>query len=338
MKAVLVGLGRMGMRHGRVLRDCGLNITGICDTNPAATSEVGSALGVDSSLQYTNPGVMLEEQRPELMVVATTAPAHAKIVEMGVRAGVKAILCEKPMAPSLAECDEMIEVCRSARVKLAINHQMRFMPQYTAPKEIGSSEALGGITSVQVSAGNFGLAMNGTHYFEMFRFIADELPTRVSAYLSEDRVPNPRGTAFEDVGGQVLLSTRSGKRFFMDCSTDQGHGMHVVYMCRHGRISVDELAGRMYVVHRKPEYRDLPTTRYGMPYESFEQAIEPADAIQPTRAVLDSLLNDSGYPSGEDGRAAMECLVGAHLSSKQGGIAIDLNGKDNLRNLVLPIA
>jgi predicted dehydrogenase len=64
----------------------------------------------------------------------------------------------------------MIRACEQQGAQLAINHQMHFMEQYTSPKAIIESDAFGGLRSATVVAGNFGMGMNGLHYFEMFRF------------------------------------------------------------------------------------------------------------------------------------------------------------------------
>jgi len=131
-------------------------------------------------------------------------------------------------------------------------------------------------------------------------------------------VPNPRGPQFEDRAGSVRLETASGKRFFMDVSDDQGHGVKVTYSARYGQITVDELAGVMVADVRQDEHRPLATTRYGMPSRREERHIEPADAVAPSRAVLEALLRGSDYPSGEDGRLAVAALVAAYVSDEEG--------------------
>ena len=79
---------------------------------------------------------MLESDfTPELVVVASTADTHCKYTCAAAEAGAQVVLCEKPMGVSLTECDLMIETCRAHGTKLAINHQMRYMEQYTAAKE-----------------------------------------------------------------------------------------------------------------------------------------------------------------------------------------------------------
>lgn len=323
MKTALVGLGRMGLRHLEVLRSLGLEVVGAADQGEAARAK-GIEAGIPKAGLFADAGDMLRSLKAECVVVATTAPSHCELVCLAVENGARTILCEKPMAPSLAECDIMIAACNAAGTRLAINHQMRFMEQYSLPRSIMTGEAIGGLGSVNVVAGNFGLAMNGSHYFEMFRYMTDSWPDKVTAWFSPETVTNPRGAQFEDRAGCVRLENSAGQRFYMDASTDQGHGMFVTYGGRNGRLDVDELAGHMRQVVRKSEHRDEPTTRYGMPWETTEQSITPADAVAPTRAVMAALLEGKNYPDGAAGRKVVEILVAAHLSHELNGATVDL--------------
>ncbi|NJK91164.1 MAG: hypothetical protein HC904_04600 [Blastochloris sp.] len=204
---------------------------------------------------------------------------------------------------------------------------MRFMEQYIKPKLMLQSPEFGGLCSVSVTAGNFGLAMNGTHYFEMFRYLTDEPAVEVQAWFSEETVPNPRGPQFLDRAGTIRLTTATGKRFYLDASADQGHGVFVQYVAKYGQITVDELGGRMSWSVRKSEQRDMPTTRYGMPWTEGLEVITPADALKPSLEVLNALLEGGNYPTGEDGLLAIKVLVAAYVSSEQGSRVVRLDEK-----------
>lgn len=338
MKTALIGLGRMGMRHADAISSCDLVLTSIADINAKTCKIAGNELGITSAFRFTDPEDMIRKIRPELLIIATTAPSHYPLVLEAVKSGTKAILCEKPMGTSLGECEEMVALCEEAGVRLAVNHQMRFMDQYIKPKQMAATDAFGGLSGVIVSAGNFGVSMNGTHYFEMFRFLTDEPTVKVSAWFAKDVLPNPRGPEFEDVAGCVRLETVSGKRFYLDCSPDQGHGVQVTYNCRYGRISVDELSGELRYSVRTEEHRDAPTTRYGMPSEVGVELITPADATVPTASVLKALVEGGDYPSGLDGAMAFRILIAAHISNSRGGAEIDLRTEVMPRQLRLPVA
>src|SRR5262249_41485794 len=152
--------GRMGLRHLQVLRELDLSIVGACDTQQSARDKAGTDFSLASSALFSDPTDMIARSSPDLVVVATTAPAHEALVCEAARAGARAVLCEKPLAVSLAACDRMIAVCRGSNTLLAVNHQMRFMEQYTKAKKIVQDRSFGGLSSVTVVAGNFGMAMN----------------------------------------------------------------------------------------------------------------------------------------------------------------------------------
>lgn len=318
MKVAVIGVGRMGRRHIKVVQDLGLSLVGICDENHEALKICQQENNVSPDKHYTSVKKMLNKTHPDCVIVATTSPMHCEYSCLAAEFGAHYILCEKPMAISLAQCNRMIAACKQHDAYLAINHQMRFMEQYTEPKKIINSEAFGGLSSITVVGGNFGMAMNGTHYFEMFRYMTDESPHEVTAWFSDEKVPNPRGLQFEDRAGSVRITTAQGKRFIMDISADQGHGIKVIYTGRYGQIVVDELNGEMSISVRKEEERNLPTTRYGCTSLDTVKKILPADATTPTKSVLNALIHGTNYPTGEEGQFAVATLVAAYCSNEQG--------------------
>ena len=319
LRVAIIGLGRMGVRHVQAVRNLGMVICGVADASPRALDAAQSAHDLDPSACFTDAQEMLRTTRPQALVVATTAPSHAGFVLAAADSGVRHILCEKPMANSLAEADAMVRACRAAGATLAVNHQMRFMPQYTQVKALIGSDELGPLSSILVAGSNFGLAMNASHYFEMFHYISSSQVKTVQAWLEQDLLANPRGAQFEDRSGRLLAHSDGGASMFIDFSAAAGYGLQVAYICRHGQIVVDELTGEMRVAARKSEYRDLPTTRYGMPADVRNVSIEPADTVVPTMAVWVAMLDGRAFPDAAAGLHALACLVGAHVSHEAGG-------------------
>jgi len=318
LRVAVIGTGRMGMRHLRVVRQLGWEIAGILDRNQGAMVQAGNRFGIPNARQYGDARRLFEDGKPDCVIVATTAPGHAPLTCQAAEAGARYILCEKPMATSLAECDEMISTCERHGARLAINHQMRFMPHYLTIREILHSGDFGGWSSITVVAGNMGLAMNGVHYFELLRWLSSENPSQVEAWLCADQIPNARGAQFKDTGGSIRVTTPSGKRLYMDLGPDQGHGIRIVYAGRTGMLAGDELSGQMQMSLRRAEHRELPTARYGTPSQDSNFQLVPADTIAPTRSLLEALIVGRDYPTGEQGRAAIATLVAAHISDQKG--------------------
>lgn len=321
----VIGTGRMGRRYLEVIQGMGLRVAGVCDQHTDTLRCVREEHQIPAERCYRDAARLLKETQPECVVVATTAPTHGLYTCLAAEAGVTSILCEKPMATSLAECDRMVEVCARHRVRLAVNHQMRFMEQYLEPKRVVQSDIFGGLRSVTVVAGNIGMAMNGTHYFEMFRYLTDEVPQDVTAWFSPQKVPSPRGPQFEDEAGAVRVTTPSGKRLYMELSADQGHGVIVIYAGRYGRLIVDELAGTMHLTVREAQHRPLPTTRYAMPCTEELKKITTG-ALQPTQSVLEALLSHGDVPTGDVGRLAVAVLVAAYVSHEDGHVPVRIDG------------
>ena len=316
MKVSIVGAGRMGRRHIHVVRKLGLDLVGIADFSQAALKDAAIEHNLGDHLLFNDVEGIFAAIVPECLIIATTADSHCALTCLAAERGVKYILVEKPLAVSLNECEKMIRTCAKYGAHLSVNHQMRFMEQYSKPKSLLDSDAYGGFKSMTVVGGNFGVSMNGSHYVEAFRYMADEDPIEVTACFSPDIVGNPRGAQFQDRAGSIRVVTASGKRLYLEISADQGHGLQVTYAGRNGMISVNELTGEMSTSVRESQYRDLPTTRYGMPADVARETITAAEVIDSTAQVLNALIKDENRVTAQQGMMAVKVLVAAYASAE----------------------
>jgi UDP-N-acetylglucosamine 3-dehydrogenase len=87
---------------------------------------------------------MLLATHPDIDIVSNTLPSHLhKEFTLAALAAGKHVLLEKPMALTVAECDEIIEAARSASRILMIGQTLRFWPEYVALTNFVKSGALG---------------------------------------------------------------------------------------------------------------------------------------------------------------------------------------------------
>lgn len=338
LRVAVIGLGRMGVRHVQAAQNLGMDVCGVADIAPAALEAAQHAYGVPAAGCFTDPLTMLAAVKPHALVIATTAPTHAEFVLAAVEQGVRHILCEKPMTTSLAQAEAMEQACRQAGVQLAVNHQMRFMSQYSRVKALIGTEAFGPLSSIVIAGSNFGLAMNASHYFEMFRYMTDGPVAQVQAWFENELLPNPRGKQFEDRSGRLLAMGAAGQSMYIDFSAHAGHGQQLTYICRYGQISMDALSSTMRLTSRQAEHRELPTTRYGMPADIETIQLEPADTVAPTMEVWRAMLGGQSFPDAAVGSHAMACLVAAHASHDAGGRAVALTDASLPRDQIFPWA
>ncbi len=121
---------------------------------------------------YTDYHEMLAKADLDMVSICTWPHLHAQMVIDAAEAGVKAIHCEKPMAPTWAEAKRMAEACDGRGVQLTFNHQRRFGPEFRQARELLRSGAIGDLVRLEGSCGN--LFDWGTHWFDMFFFYNDE--------------------------------------------------------------------------------------------------------------------------------------------------------------------
>jgi predicted dehydrogenase len=317
---VLVGTGRMGLSHLAAALNLGLQPVGICDLRAENLAEAAEQAGLTPADCYSHPTALFAAHPGvDLVLIATTADSHKVLVSQAAASGAKAVLCEKPMATSVADCDAMIAACKAAGTLLAVNHQMRFMDQYTRIQAELQSGRFGALASMNVVAGCFGLSMNGSHYCEALRWLSGSDIVSASAWFAPESLKNPRGEQFSDQAGEVRFETANGRRLMMSIGADHGHGMTVTYATRFGHIFVDELEGVYLATARKLEHQQLPVTRYGMPWDRWEVRFPQADNVGSTQAVIKALLSGEDYPDGLAGRNTVAAVSAAWQSAEQGG-------------------
>jgi predicted dehydrogenase len=103
---------------------------------------------------FTDWEELLGDDEIEAVYIATPVFLHAAQTVTAAEAG-KHVLCEKPMALSVADCDRMIAAGRANNVRLGIAYYRRFYPVVERAKELIKSGALGKITLAQVNAFEF---------------------------------------------------------------------------------------------------------------------------------------------------------------------------------------
>lgn len=125
---------------------------------------------------FTDYREMLQRVHPDIVSICTWPGLHAPMVIASAEAGVAAIHCEKPMAPTWAETRAMVAAVRATGTKLVFTHQRRFQGSFRAARRLVREGAIGDLQRMEGSCGN--LFDWGTHWFDMFHFYNNESPAR----------------------------------------------------------------------------------------------------------------------------------------------------------------
>ena len=143
----IVGCGRIAQRHAEHIQIIG-DLIAVCDTDIEKAKALGKKYGVR---WFGNLKDMLADC-PEIDVISICTPngLHAEQSIQALKAG-HHVLCEKPMALTVADCSAMINTAERANRRLFIVKQNRFNPPVEAVKKLIDEDKLGKIYSVQLN-------------------------------------------------------------------------------------------------------------------------------------------------------------------------------------------
>ena len=149
----IVGFGFMGQMHYKCWKAIeGAQVAAVCDVNPNIEEDTKKAVGNigdrDEAIDfgsfelYTDLDKMLKDAKLDAVSITLPTYLHADCTIKALAAGVN-VMCEKPMALNVKDCDRMIaEAKRSGKV-LQIGHCVRFWPEYAKTKQLIDSGKYG---------------------------------------------------------------------------------------------------------------------------------------------------------------------------------------------------
>src|SRR5258706_7441835 len=102
----------------------------------------------DAGAAYSQLGDLLKDPRVDGVFVASPNALHVEHVVQAAAAG-KHVLCEKPMATTIADAVRMVKACRRAGVTLGVAFNLRQHPAYRRARELVAAGTLGRIVLAQ---------------------------------------------------------------------------------------------------------------------------------------------------------------------------------------------
>lgn len=256
---------------------------------------------------------MLEAVRPDIVAVATGEKQHRPVVEAAAKAGVRAIVCEKPIAPTLKDATLMIKACRKADALLFVNHTRRFDPLIRSARAAVAHGSIGEILQA-TSYYTAGVRNTGTHLLDLLRFLLGDASWVIG-------IRNPRGACPpRDEGVDGLIKFRSGTRAVLQFLDKDDYSIFDVRL--YGQRGTLTLARFGYKIERlglKPR-ADFPKLKE----LDLDDAVCSGRLRSFMRAMVDHVvacLDGEEVPvsRGEDGRAALELVEALWKSAKDGG-------------------
>ena len=147
----LVGAGGIGNYHARTYEPIdGIEIVAVCDIVRRKALQFAEKWGVPKKNVFTSYNKMLEMDEIDTVSVCTYNQAHRRPTVAALRAG-KHVLCEKPMAATLADATAMARAAKESGKILHIAIHSRFQPGVVMARKIVEAGILGDIYYTETS-------------------------------------------------------------------------------------------------------------------------------------------------------------------------------------------
>jgi myo-inositol 2-dehydrogenase / D-chiro-inositol 1-dehydrogenase len=235
----VIGSGRAGMIHARnfarrVIRG---QLVALADAHAETLAAAQKELEIEKG--YADFRDALADPRVDAVIVVTPTALHREVVLEAAKAG-KHVLCEKPMAMDVRECDDMIAACRDARVKLQIGFMRRYDESFMAASARIEAGEIGDVVLVKslthgpsvpqewmydIRKSNGPLAEVNSHDIDTLRWFVGSEIAEVYALGGNFRCPQAV-ERYPDFYDNVAMVCRfaDGRQGFIDGAVSVGYG------------------------------------------------------------------------------------------------------------------
>ena len=270
-------------------------------------------------LTYHDYGQMLAEIQPDLLCITTRQTMHADQIELAVQSGVRGILCDKPLATSLAEMDRIVAACQEVPLLLALDR--RWMSRYRSLRELVADGVIGEVTSA-VAYALSNLINHGCHSYDAILGLAGDVePVWVSGLVDDVSEEPPDSRRRMDPVGHAQIGLANGAVLYV--TPDGRHensGMTFEVTGENGRLFLLDDANESYL------WSAADPSGVGLRPLDLPEETEPWPAGKAMVSDLVQAVQTGGRTACdiEHVRRATEIGFAIHGSSMQGGAKVDL--------------
>lgn len=183
--AAILGLGQIGqgydyeaaddsliLTHANAYRfHEGFELVAAADPDPEKRQRFARKFGLPA---YGDLDSLISGHRPEVFSICVPTAQHFQVFQEIIPCRPAAVLCEKPIAFTMSEAQEMVRLAKAYQVALLINYIRRFEPGGAALKEAIQQREFGDIFK-GVAWYSKGIIHNGSHYLDFLRFLLGEV-------------------------------------------------------------------------------------------------------------------------------------------------------------------
>lgn len=200
-----------------------IELVSVADVDEEAIEQFGEAWEIPSERQYLDHREMLASESLDVVSVCTPTVFHRDHVVDAAESAADpdVIWCEKPIATSVADAEEMIAICDRTDTELLINHSFRFTEKLQRLKRLLDEEQLlGDVYSVSTQY-RMELMRNSTHVLDTLLYLLDARAEQVNGYITGENEAMETldvSTTIHDAGGGGYIVLDDGAFVTVDCT------------------------------------------------------------------------------------------------------------------------
>ncbi|MGI6713940.1 MAG: Gfo/Idh/MocA family oxidoreductase [Bacilli bacterium] len=336
INVALIGCGRAGLIHGRNFARTIPNarLVAVCDAFLESAQAAAEELNVP--FYETDYQKIIERPDVDAVVIATPTKYHCEIVIAAANAK-KHILCEKPMAVTVEECELMEKAVKKNQVKLQLGFMRRYDQSYIAAKKLIAEGKIGDVVMVRsntrgpsipkpwmydLAKSNGPLAEVNSHDIDSLRWFTNGEFTSVYAIAGNYRCHDARKD-FPDFYDNVILSAT----FDNGCQGVLDGAQGVLYGYD-SRCEILGTKGCIYLGNTKENSVTLCLSnkeRHEEYVNSWRNLFADAYYAEDCDFIRVILEDDTPRATGHDGKMAVLAVNAGNMSIKEKRI-IDIYG------------
>lgn len=328
-KCVVIGCGKVGMEYGAdkmrvaprshieaVLENAKTKLVAVCDLNAAQLNEVNKyILGINT---YSDTKKCLDCEKPDIAIIASSTNSHKDLINLVCDAGIKMVICEKPLCGNAIEAEKLINKLQDSGIVFVLNYQRRFFPLFQNIKHKLSQGKIGRIQQISCCYSN-GLYNNAGHLLDAVMFLTEERAVTTSGIINKQNCVHPKNDS--NIDG--FLELESGAKIAFQSFNQDSYGIHELTI--YGTTGLVVIKEHGY----SAEWKSVKINS-GIPIFETDESIRSEESF--VKGALDEVIKcyeqgkspSSGLKNGTDVLIALDSLVKSALND---GLAMPIKYK-----------
>lgn len=322
-RAALIGCGKIGstfaddplmagdvFSHAEAYHVCPrTELVAVVDADPDALEWCGSRWGV--AHRYGSAAELLAAMSPDIVSVATPTSTHFDVMRELLKAASppRAIICEKPIASDVDSALELVRLAEERGSRLCVMHMRRYARNMQNLRRFlrdGGIGQLRGVTGWLTK----GTLHNGTHWFDLLRYLAGEVDWVSATNTLQETGEDPTLDVTLGLQSGILATMRAVEvTNFTICEMD--------IMGTTGRAQIIDSSYEVRVSRAGPSPRYSGYVELGrLPMDLGDRKDVMLHAVEDVVECLDT--GRALESTGTDGVEALRIALAAHQSARMG--------------------